>query len=181
MLGDYIIGGITGFGRFASLSRNGNVVAMGYPDPVNGRAGVYSYSEETDAWSPLGQFFSGNQFLAGALNPDAAYFAGVFLTLTSTFDEEITAIWVYNLVGDTWVQVGPDVPGPHTYSPKLALSGNGLTFSVGYPSLTASTFPGLVYTYKLEAGHRAAVLLGMPTEKLLEAALHSPVMHPCWL
>lgn len=125
------------FGSSVALNRDGNTLAVGFPDGTNG--GVQIYVRSGGVWSTQGSALtitSANLGVAVALSHD-----GNTLAATGPFDTSSAgALFVYTRSGTTWTQDGSKLTASTPLTNKqfggdgayaLDMSSDGLTIAVG--------------------------------------------------
>gem|GEM_PF-6350790 len=176
--GNTITGFVSDFNLRAGISfnSNGNIIAIGDPNKTSssntddpGHVYVYSYSENTDTWEPMGQVLEGEQVWdkfghSVNLNADGSRIL-ISAPSSNNWMGKVKA-YDYDATTGSWLQIGEDIEvidSPYYYfGTSLCLSEDGKHIAVG-ATTEQTPYTGRVYTFKLEDEMNVAEILPKAT------------------
>ena len=160
--GDYIqLTDVTGLGvtdalPSTSLNRLGTVFAYSDPSPTTtGTVKVYKLVLKT--WQQVGQTLVGNAIGSAFGSSIQLNSNGDILVVGSTFDSNEGRVYVYQLIGDSWTQIGGTVLGFQetncNFGSSVSINDTGNIIACGAKfALSGTDFTGGVKLYLLYSG-----------------------------
>lgn len=133
-----------GFGLDISISKDGNVVAIGASrsdtNGIQDSGLVRVFKNNNGTWTQIGQDFEGSTFMgylgdALSLSDEGNVLAiGVSNGIPSGGTENTGFVQVFRNQNDDWIQIGEDIPGEawiDGFGYSVSISGNGAVVAIG--------------------------------------------------